>query len=139
VPRLGRRLASNYFTNQYGRPSAETGAPITFLHGGPGVPDMKGDARYFGRLAGEGFDVYDQVGRGRSSRLDDPRAYTLERDVSDLEEIRATIDAEQVILIGHSYGGTLAAAYAASHPGRVAKMVLSSPGDSSPSAGARRS
>ena len=112
-------------------------APIIFLHGGPGVPDMEGDARYFGRLARDGFDVYvyDQVGRGRSSRLDDPRDYTLKRDVSDLEEIRAKIDAERVILIGHSYGGTLAAAYAASHPKRVAKIVLSSPDDPSPAAG----
>jgi proline iminopeptidase len=112
-------------------------APIIFLHGGPGVPDMEGDARYFGRLARDGFDVYvyDQVGRGRSSRLDDPRDYTLQRDVSDLEEIQAKIDAEWVILIGHSYGGALAAAYAASHPKRVAKIVLSSPDDPSPAAG----
>src|SRR5918995_2321614 len=111
-------------------------APIIFLHGGPGVPDMEGDARYFGRLARDGFDVYvyDQVGRGRSHRLD-PRGYTLGRDVSDLEEIRAKIDAERVILIGHSYGGALAAAYAASHPKRVAKIVLSSPDDPSPAAG----
>ncbi len=80
--------------------------PVIFLHGGAGVPDMRGDANYFGRLARDGFDVYvyDQVGRGRSSRLADPRGYTLERDVSDLEEIRAKIDAERVILIGHSYG-----------------------------------
>jgi len=39
------------------------------------------------------------------------------------------------MLIGHSYGGTLAAAYAASHPKRVAKIVLSSPDDPSPAAG----
>ena len=40
-----------------------------------------------------------------------------------------------MILIGHSYGGTLAAAYAASHGEHVSKMILSSPGDPSPSAG----
>jgi proline iminopeptidase len=98
---------------------------------------MKGDSEYFGGLARDGFDVYvyDQVVRGRSSRLADPRGYTLERDVSDLEEIRAKIDAERVILIGHCYGGTLAAAYAAFHPKRVAKIVLSSPADPSPWAG----
>jgi len=112
-------------------------APIIFLHGGPGVPDMRGDSEYFGRLARDGFDVYvyDRVGRGRSSRLDDPRGYTLERDVADLEAIREKIGAERIVLIGHSYGGTLAAAYASSHPKRVAKIVLSSPGDPSPSAG----
>lgn len=111
--------------------------PVVFLHGGPGVPDMKGDARYFGRLAGDGFDVYvyDEVGSGRSSRLVDPRGYTLERDVADMEAIRKEIGAETVVLIGHSYGGTLAAAYAASHPERVERMVLSFPGDPSPTAG----
>jgi proline iminopeptidase len=110
--------------------------PVLFLHGGPGVPDMRGDARYFGRLAQDGFDVYvyDQVGRGRSARLADPRGYTLERDVADLEAIRRKIGAERVLLIGHSYGAVLAAAYAASHPERVERMVLSSPGDPSPSA-----
>jgi pimeloyl-ACP methyl ester carboxylesterase len=40
-----------------------------------------------------------------------------------------------VVLIGHSYGGTLAVAYASSHPEHVARMVLSFPGDPSPSAG----
>jgi proline iminopeptidase len=112
-------------------------APVVFLHGGPGVPDMKGDSEYFGRLARDGFDiyVYEQVGSGRSSRLEEPRGYTLERDVADLEEIREKIGVEKVILIGHSYGGTLASAYAASYPERVARMVLSSPGTPSPSAG----
>jgi proline iminopeptidase len=111
--------------------------PVIFLHGGPGVPDMRGDSQYFGMLARDGFDVYlyDQVGSGRSSRLSDPRSYTLERDVADLEAIRERIRAERIVLIGHSYGGTLAAAYAASYPERVARMVLSFPGDPSPTAG----
>ena len=113
------------------------GTPVIFLHGGPGTPDMKGDSEYFGRLAGSGFDVYvyDEVGTGRSSRLEDPRRYTLTRDVADLEAVREKIGAQRVVLIGHSYGGTLAAAYASSHPSHVARMVLSSPGDPSPSAG----
>ncbi len=112
-------------------------APVIFLHGGPGTPDMEGDAEYFGGLARDGFDVYvyDMVGRGRSHRLADPRGYTLERDAADLEAIREEIGAERIVLIGHSYGGSLAAAYAAAHPERVAKMVLSSPEDPSPSVG----
>ena len=112
-------------------------APVIFLHGGPGVPDMRGDSEYFERISRDGFDVYvyDMVGRGRSFRLADPRGYTLERDVADLEAIHWEIGAEKVVLIGHSYGAVLAAAYAASHPERVEKMVLSSPGDPSPSAG----
>jgi proline iminopeptidase len=108
--------------------------PIIFLHGGPGTPDMKGDSQYFGELTRNSFDVYvyDMVGRGRSHRLTDPQGYTLRRDVADLEAIREKIRAERVVLIGHSYGGALAAAYAASYPEHVAKVVLSSPEDSSP-------
>jgi hypothetical protein len=43
-------------------------APVIFLHGGPGVPDMRGDSEYFERISRDGFDVYvyDMVGRGRS-------------------------------------------------------------------------
>jgi proline iminopeptidase len=57
------------------------------------------------------------------------------RDVGDLEEIREKIGANKVILVGHSHGGAIAAAYAAAHPEHVAKMVLSSPEDPSPGAG----
>jgi proline iminopeptidase len=42
---------------------------------------------------------------------------------------------QQVILIGHSYGGTLAAAYLATQSRHVTKVVFSSPGDLAPSAG----
>jgi pimeloyl-ACP methyl ester carboxylesterase len=124
----------------YVRMSAEGRArdtPVIFLHGGPGVPDMSGDSRYFGMLARDGFDVYvyDEVGSGRSSRLADPRGYTLERDVADLEALRERIGVDKITLIGHSHGGAIAAAYAASYPEHVSKMVLSSPEDPSPSAG----
>jgi proline iminopeptidase len=105
-------------------------APVVFLHGGPGTPDMAGDAAYFGQLAADGADVYvyDKVGTGRSSRLADPRGYTLARDVADLEAARERIGAPQLTLIGHSYGATVAAAYLAAHGGRVARVVFSSPG-----------
>jgi proline iminopeptidase len=104
--------------------------PIVFLHGGPGVADMAGDSAYFGQLARDGFDVwvYDQVGAGRSARLHDPRDYSVGRDAADLEAIRQRIGAERLILIGYSYGSTLAAAYLAEHPDHVEKVVFSSPG-----------
>jgi proline iminopeptidase len=104
--------------------------PIIFLHGGPGVSDLQGDAAYFGRLREEGYAVYvyDQLGSGRSSRLQDPSGYTVERDAADLEEIRKQIGAEKVILIGHSYGAGLAAMYIAQHGEHVAKLIAVSPG-----------
>jgi proline iminopeptidase len=108
--------------------------PVVFVHGGPGIADMAGDTAYFGRLAGDGYDVwvYDQVGTGRSSRLADPRRYGIARGVADLEAIRQRIGADRLVLIGHSWGGQVAAAYLAAHPGHVAKVVFSSPGALAP-------
>jgi proline iminopeptidase len=104
--------------------------PVVFLHGGPGVADMAGDAAYFGQLARDGFDVwvYDQLGVGRSARLHDPRGYSVGRDAADLDAIRQRIGAQRLILIGYSYGATVAAAYLAQHPDRVERVVFSSPG-----------
>ena len=87
--------------------------------------------------------VYDQLGSGASSRLDDPSGYSLGRDIADLEAIRRQLGAEDLILIGHSYGAHLAAGYAATHPGRVRSMALISPepldrGDDSPTTLTRR-
>jgi proline iminopeptidase len=108
--------------------------PVVFLHGGPGIADMAGDAAYFGQLTGDGYDVwvYDQVGTGRSSRLQDPRGYTIARGVADLEAIRRRIGADRLVLLGHSYGGQIAAGYLAAHPSHVAKVVFSSPGAMAP-------
>ncbi|MFJ4408392.1 alpha/beta hydrolase [Streptomyces sp. NPDC088910] len=115
------------------REAAATGtarpAPVIFLHGGPGTAND--DISQAGRaLAADGFDVYayDQVGSGRSSRLRDVTQYTVARQVADLDAIRRAIGAEKIILVGQSWGGSLAAHYMAAHPDRVAKAVLSSPG-----------
>ncbi|MEU7827488.1 alpha/beta hydrolase [Nonomuraea sp. NPDC049129] len=103
--------------------------PVIFLHGGPGTPGegipVGGEA-----LAAAGFDVYayDQVGAGRSTRLDDVTGYTVARHVADLEAIRRVIGADKVIIVGQSWGGSLAAQYLAAHPGNVAKVVFTSPG-----------
>jgi proline iminopeptidase len=113
-----------------------TGSRIAyvFLHGGPGIADMAGDAAYFGQLTADGYDVwvYDQVGTGRSGRLADPRRYTIAREVADLEAIRGRIGADRMVLVGHSWGGQVAAAYLAAHPDHVAKVVFSSPGTLAP-------
>jgi proline iminopeptidase len=104
--------------------------PIIFVHGGPGFAQMAVDAPFFGQLARDGYDVYlyDQIGAGLSPRLDDPTQYTVARAVADLEAIRQQIGAGRVILIGHSWGGTVAATYLAEHPGHVEKVIFSSPG-----------
>jgi proline iminopeptidase len=104
--------------------------PVLALHGGPGVPDTAGLLDALGPLAADGHDVwgYDQRGTGRSTRLADPSGYTTALAVADLEQVRRRIGAERVVLVGHSYGAYLAAAYTAEHPDRVERAVFLSPG-----------
>lgn len=104
--------------------------PIIYLHGGPGWVILNSDIAFYSQFARDGFDVYlyDQVGSGRSARLIDVRQYTTERHIADLDAIRQEINAEQVILIGQSWGNTLAADYMAAYPEHVARVIFSSPG-----------
>lgn len=108
--------------------------PILFLHGGPGIPDLLGDSRYFGQLANEGYDiyVYAQLGSGLSTRLEDQNQYSLERDAEDLEEIRRQIGTEKIILIGHSYGAKVIARYMVDHGEHVVQAAFLSPGAMDP-------
>lgn len=105
--------------------------PIVRLHGGPGAAAVATThfAGLYQGLARAGFDVYiyDQVGSGLSGRLANPRDYTVARHVADLEAIRQKIGAERMILMGDSWGTTLAAAYMAAHPERVARAIFTSP------------
>lgn len=124
----GHRIA---YTRIAAAPGAPAAPPIVFLHGGPGGYVHSSIVRALAPLVEHGHDLYfyDQVGSGRSERLPKPKDYSFLGHVADLEEIVAgEIGAERVILIGHSYGGQLAAEYVALHPGRVERLVLSSPG-----------
>jgi proline iminopeptidase len=95
------------------------------------VPDLAGELTTLAPVAGDGRDVwaYEQRGAGLSTRLADPRGYTVQRAVDDLEEVRLRIGAPRMMLLGHSHGAFVVAAYLAAHPDRVDKVIFSSPGD----------
>ena len=103
---------------------------IVYLHGGPGVRQAPFDQDIYGSFAANGFRVflYDQAGSGLSGFLPHLRDYTVARSVADLEAIRQKIGVERMILIGHSWGSTLAASYMTKFPGHVSKVVFHSPG-----------
>jgi pimeloyl-ACP methyl ester carboxylesterase len=103
---------------------------IVYLHGGPGVRRGPFDQEIYGSFAASGFRVflYDQAGSGLSGFLPHLRDYTVARFVNDLEAIRQKIGVEKLILIGHSWGSTLAVSYMAKYPTHVAKAVFHSPG-----------
>jgi proline iminopeptidase len=103
--------------------------PVVFLHGGPGMYTQASRIADGAVLRAAGFDTvyFDQAGGGASDRLPVTR-YTVDRSVADVEALRQRLGAERMVLWGNSFGAQLAAAYTAAHPGRVAGLLLTSPG-----------
>lgn len=65
----------------------------------------------------------DLLGHGQSPVLDDPREYTRDRTLADLDELIAELD-EPPVLVGHSLGGYLALAHAATRPDATSGIVI---------------
>ena len=93
------------------------------LHGGPGG-DHTGFKPGMSTLAEHMQLIYiDHRGHGRSAP-GDPALYTLDENVEDLEALRLHLGLGPCVVIGTSYGGMVAMAYAARHPDSVSKLVL---------------
>jgi pimeloyl-ACP methyl ester carboxylesterase len=65
----------------------------------------------------------DQRGHGDSVWADDP-AYTYLDFASDIDKAAAKLDLRDFVLVGHSMGGMVSLVYAATYPGRLAKLVI---------------
>jgi proline iminopeptidase len=124
----GSRIAYSEYDPPPG--TAVDADPIMVLHGGPGMRIGPFDRDFYSPLAAHGFRVFlfDQAGSGLSDLLPRVRDYTMTRAVEDLEAIRKQIRTDKMILIGHSWGSTLAASNMAKYPNHVAKVVFYSPG-----------
>ncbi len=108
------------YVEQSGNP---TGRPAVALHGGPGgglSPEMRRffDPKRFRILA------MDQRGCGRSTPHAELRENTTWDLVADIERVREKFGIDKWVVFGGSWGSTLALAYAAKHPERVAGLVL---------------
>jgi len=99
--------------------------PIVLLHGGPGQSSQTFKDG-FDFLANEHRVIfYDQRGSGNSQIKPDRKLYTIDLLVEELETLRRdVIQAEKIILIGHSAGGALTLRYAMKYPEHVEKIVL---------------
>ncbi len=104
--------------------------PIIYLHGGPGGIIKNEIVEKWKPLAEAGYPIYfyDQVGSGHSNRLEDIKEYTVARHQKDLAEIIAKIGSEKVILLGHSWGATLAMNYVQEQKEKVERIILTGPG-----------
>jgi pimeloyl-ACP methyl ester carboxylesterase len=124
-------------------------APIFYLSGGPGGAAASGDAGVAVqtlKAANRSRDLVlvDQRGVGRSAPLlcptvpqtseearsclrgagRDPRLYTTDAAMDDVDVVRQALHYSQVVLYGGSYGATAAQVYIARHGAHVAAAVL---------------
>jgi proline iminopeptidase len=102
------------------------GSPLVVVHGGPGA-----DHTYFLPwllpLARTHRLIFiDERGSGRSQRLQDTSLYTVETMADDLEDVRVALNLGKISLLGHSYGGALAEAYALKYQQNLSHLILNS-------------
>jgi proline-specific peptidase len=70
--------------------------------------------------------VYDQLGCGRSDKPDDTSLWTVDRAVTEVDQVRAAVGLDRTHLLGQSWGGWLAIDYMARGPAGIAGLVLAS-------------
>jgi proline iminopeptidase len=111
----------------YRRIGSGPGTPLLALHGGPGGTSCRFEA--LAPLARQRPVIfYDQLGSGRSDHPSDTSLWHMARFVAELDAVRRALGLEQVHLLGHSWGGALAAEYmAAAKPTGVVSVIFSSP------------
>ncbi len=99
------------------------GIPAVYLHGGPGSGCQPDHRRLFDP---ERFHavLFDQRGAGRSRPKGRREDNTLPHLIADMEMIREKFGFERWMMVGGSWGATLALAYAQAHPDRVTGIVL---------------
>jgi proline iminopeptidase len=106
------------------------GAPLVVLHGGPGASHDY-FLPYLLPLARDNRLVFiDERGSGKSEKLEDVSKYTVEAMVEDVEAVRQALGLGRINLLGHSFGGVLAQAYALKYQEHLAHLVLCSTFDS---------
>jgi proline iminopeptidase len=104
------------------------GKPAVVLHGGPGSGCGQRFRRYFDPTAYR-IVLFDQRNCGRSTPhasepATDLSANTTPHLVADVERLRGHLGVDRWLVLGGSWGSTLALAYAEAHTAHVSELVL---------------
>jgi pimeloyl-ACP methyl ester carboxylesterase len=95
-----------------------SGTPIVLIHGLPGTAEDFNAVTPL--LAGHRTIAFDRPGFGYSSG----GYFKFDRQIATLDALLAARHVNRPILVGHSYGGTIALAFAERHPRQVSGLVL---------------
>ena len=99
------------------------GIPVVFLHGGPGSGCTEGQKAIFDYKKYRVLFM-DQRGSGKSTPRGSLKNNTTLRLIDDIEFVRKYLKIESWIVVGGSWGATLALAYAQTHTFKVEAMLL---------------
>lgn len=101
-------------------------APLVLVNGGPGFDhSYLHDTPVWNDLSRNHRIVFfDQRGTGRSVSEIPTERLTVDLLVADLEALRVKLGVRKISLLGHSFGGFLAMAYAVRHPDKVDRLIL---------------
>ena len=101
---------------------------VLLLHGGPGMTHDYLEA-FDSHLPAAGIEYYhyDQLGSGFSDQPGDPSLWSVDRYVSEVEQVRRALglDRENFYLYGNSWGGLLAIEYALAHGEHLKGLIVS--------------
>ena len=101
---------------------------LLLLHGGPGATHEYFEA-FDSFLPGAGIEYYyyDQLGSAYSDQPDDVSLWDLPRFVEEVEQVRVALGLtrDNFYLLGHSWGGILAAEYALKYQQNLKGLVIS--------------
>jgi proline iminopeptidase len=101
---------------------------MLLLHGGPGSTHEYLEAcDSYLPAAGIEYYHYDQLGSGFSDNPGDPSLWELGRFVDEVEQVRTalSLDRDNFVLYGQSWGGILAMEYALAHQQHLRGLVIS--------------
>lgn len=101
------------------------GEPLLIIPGGPGGSHV-GYRRFDSLTVNSNIQViyYDAFGRGKSDTAQDPKAYSIERDIEDVEGLRVAMHLDKISLLGHSYGSVVAQGYALKYPEHTKRLII---------------
>ena len=105
---------------QYGRPD---GPAAVVLHGGPGSGSQLSMLDWFD-LNRQRVVLFDQRGAGQSLPHGDILNNDSHRLVADIELLRRTLNISRWLVVGGSWGATLALLYAGQHRAQVSGLII---------------
>ncbi|MBN9400092.1 MAG: alpha/beta hydrolase ['Candidatus Kapabacteria' thiocyanatum] len=113
------------YHKSYGDPADPA---VIFVHGGPGYNSVGFELGAAKELARTGYFVivFDQRGCGRSRGYRPRGGWTFDDLHEDIDTVAARYGLKTFHLLGHSWGGTLAAFYALAHPDRCRSLCIAS-------------